>query len=182
MKAPDTLGLTPCWRDLKLLRIMPAHAESVRLFFQKLAGDSETGAVFHPHSFTPEQALKIAHYTGQDYYAAMLLDDMMVGYGILRGRDEGYEIPYIGVVVSAASRGLGLGRMMMDYLHAVARIGGVKTIMLKVYKSNEAAVQLYRRMGYILSDLNEREWKGVFEMGEESRARGCDRTDCNRLS
>jgi ribosomal protein S18 acetylase RimI-like enzyme len=53
---------------------------------------------------------------------------------------------------------------MMDYLHAVARIRGAKTIMLRVYKNNEPAAQLYRRMGYVLSDLNEREWRGTFDL------------------
>jgi ribosomal protein S18 acetylase RimI-like enzyme len=157
---------------------MPGHAESVRLFFQELYGDSVTSAVFHPHVFTAEQAVKIAHYSGLDYYAAMFIDDRMVGYGLLRGWDEGYKIPSLGVVVSASYRGLGLGRLMINYLHSVARLRGVKTIMLKVYKSNEAAAQLYRRMGYILSDLNAQEWTGTCEVGSESSGCDCDRMVC----
>ena len=120
-------------------------------------------ATVHPHPFTPEHALTIAHYSGRDYYAAMLIDDEMVAYGMLRGWDEGFEIPSLGIVVGASHRGLGLGRGMMEYLHAVARDRGALTIRLKVYKSNAVAAQLYRRMGYVLSDHNEREWLGVFD-------------------
>jgi len=159
-------------------QITSADAGSVRLFFQELAGDSETVSVFHPHLFTPEQAVKIAHYNGLDYYAAVLLDDRMVGYGMLRGWDEGYEIPSLGLVISASFRGLGLGHLMMNYLHTVVRLRGAKTIMLKVYKENETAARLYRQMGYVLSDLNEREWKGLCEIGAAHRGCECDRKGC----
>jgi RimJ/RimL family protein N-acetyltransferase len=57
---------------------------------------------------------------------------------------------------------------MMDYLHAVARTRNVRSIMLKVYKRNEAAVSLYRGLGYVLSDLNDQEWKGILEIRVES--------------
>lgn len=144
--------------------IGPGQEDAVRRFFASLALDTETMAAFHPHPFTAEQALAIAHYGGRDYYAGMLIDDVMVAYGMLRGWDEGYEIPSLGVVVSPSHRGLGLGRGMMEHLHAVARDRGARTIRLKVYKTNTAAARLYRRMGYVLSDHNEREWLGILDM------------------
>ena len=145
-------------------QIGPGHADAVRRFFASLSLDTEAMATFHPHPFTPDYALTIAHYGGRDYYAAMLIEDAMVAYGMLRGWDEGYEIPSLGIVVSASHRGLGLGRGMMEHLHAVARDRGATTIRLKVYKANTVAAQLYRRMGYVLSDHNEREWLGILDM------------------
>lgn len=156
------------WSDLKLLRITPADAECVGGFFRELSQDSEACSFFHPHPFSPVEAVKISSYTGLDYYAAVMQGGRMVGYGMLRGWDEGYTIPSLGIVVSSFSRGLGLGRLMMEYLHAVARTRNVRSIMLKVYKRNEAAVSLYRGLGYVLSDLNDQEWKGILEIRVES--------------
>ena len=163
MQRPDG-PRTPGRRDATFCQIGPDQEDAVRRFFASLTLDAEAMATFHPHPFTAERALTIAHYSGRDYYAAMLIDDEMVAYGMLRGWDEGFEIPSLGIVVSASHRGLGLGRGMMDYLHAVARDRGALTIRLKVYKTNAAAAQLYRRMGYVLSDHNEREWLGIFDM------------------
>jgi ribosomal protein S18 acetylase RimI-like enzyme len=113
-----------------------------------------------------------------DYYAAVIRGDRMIGYGMLRGWDEGYEIPTLGIVVSSSSRGLGLGRLIMEYLHVIARARNVRSIMLKVYKKNEAAVRLYRGLGYVLSD-HDQEWKGVLEIGAERRgAPECGRAGC----
>ena len=150
--------------DATFCRLGPNQADAVSRFFASLSLDAEAMATFHPHPFTPQQASVIAHYRGRDYYGAMLIGDEMVAYGMLRGWDEGFEVPSLGIVVSASHRGLGLGRGMMDHLHAVARDRGAHTIRLKVYKSNAVAAQLYRRMGYVLSDHNEREWLGIFDM------------------
>ena len=163
MQVPDG---SPASRALEaqLLRILPAHLEIVRRFFESLSSDNQATTMFHPHPFTQEHAELIAQYSGQDYYAAMLINDAIVAYGMLRGWDEGYETPSLGIVVNGAHRGLGFGRVMMDHLHAEARARGAKSIMLKVYKNNTAATQLYRRMGYVLSDLNEQEWRGIFDL------------------
>ena len=83
---------------------------------------------------------------------------------MLRGWDEGYTIPSLGVAAASEYRGTGLGRLMMDYLHAVARLSGAPSIMLRVYKGNEAAVQLYQRLGYDLTELNEHEWRGTLSL------------------
>lgn len=150
--------------EVTLRRIGSADTEILRRFFETLSADADAMARFHPHPFTAEHAVTIAQYNGRDYYAAMLTGDGMVAYGMLRGWDEGYEIPSLGIIVSGVYRGLGFGRVMMDHLHAVARARGAMTIRLKVYKTNTAAAHLYRRMGYVLSDLNEREWSGTFDM------------------
>lgn len=153
--------------DLRLLRITPAEEGSVREFFGELSQDAQACSLFHPHPFTPAEAVRVAFYSGPDYYAAVMRGGRMVGYGLLRGWEEGFEIPSLGIVVSSASRGLGLGLLLAEYLHVVARTRNAKSIILKVYKRNEAAVGLYRRLGYVLSELNDLEWRGVLDIRPE---------------
>jgi len=160
---PDELPRTGRF-DVTLRRIGSADVEIVQRFFEDLSGDSHTMQAFHPHPFTREQAVATAAYDGRDYYAALLIGDEMAVYGMLRGWDAGYEIPSLGIAVSQSHRGLGLGCVMMHYLHAAARAHGAPSIRLKVYRTNVAAVGLYRRMGYVLSDLNDREWLGTFDL------------------
>jgi ribosomal protein S18 acetylase RimI-like enzyme len=155
--------------DIAVIRLGVDHASSLGRFFALLAADQRAASVFHPHPFTPEQAKLIAEYSGHDCYAGVLAGDDIVAYGMLRGWDEGYEIPSLGVAVASGHRGLGLGRLMMDYLHSVARLRGAPSIMLKVYKNNEPAAQLYRQMGYEMTDLNEREWRGTFQFRASSK-------------
>jgi ribosomal protein S18 acetylase RimI-like enzyme len=109
------------------------------------AGDDRT---FHPHPFTPEAAAERARYRGKDVYAVAVAAGRALGYGMLRGWDEGYEIPSLGIAIHPAARALGLGRALMLYLHAEARRRGAPRIRLKVYPDNESAIALYRSLGY----------------------------------
>ena len=158
---PDTAGRGA---EISAVRLGPEHLPALRRFFEGLASDASAAALFHPHPFTAEQAATIANYGGTDYYAALLVEDEIVAYGMLRGWDEGYAIPSLGISVARGRRGLGLGRRMMEHLHAVARARQAPSIMLRVYKHNEPAVALYRHMDYMLTELNDQEWRGTFSL------------------
>ena len=60
---------------------------------------------FHPHPFTTEAARERAAYTGKDLYYVVIEGDEILGYGMLRGWDEGYEVPSLGIVIHPAHRG-----------------------------------------------------------------------------
>lgn len=133
----------------EVLRLGPGHEGILRRFFAELAGHPEIVAVFHPHPFTDDAAAGICGNTGQDLYAAMLHDGVMVAYGMLRGWDAGYAIPSLGMAVHPACQSRGLGRAMMGFLHVAARLRGAPAIRLKVYPGNESALRLYRACGYV---------------------------------
>ena len=116
-------------------------------FFRALkrAGDDK---YFHPHPLTDEEAKRRAHYSGKDLYYVLVEGDKVLGYGILRGWDEGYEAPSLGIVIHPAVRGMGLGKLFMHFLHAAARRRGASKIRLKVYPDNTTAVTMYQELGY----------------------------------
>lgn len=103
---------------------------------------------FHPHGFTQDEAYRIANHTGQDIYSALFVNGIIKAYGMLRGWDEGYETPCLGICVDPSAARQGFGRMMMDHLHAMAKNRGARSVMLKVYKDNIAAINLYLHLGY----------------------------------
>jgi ribosomal protein S18 acetylase RimI-like enzyme len=106
-------------------------------------------AFFRPHPFTADEARKLASYSGRDVYAILMNDHAAVAYGMLRGWDEGYETPSLGIAVRRTARGKGFGRRMMNHLHAEARRRGAEQVRLRVHPENVAARRLYESLGYI---------------------------------
>lgn len=111
----------------------------------KTAGDDKD---FHPHPLSDEEAKRRAHYSGKDLYYVLVEGNKVLGYGMLRGWDEGYEVPSLGIAIHPSVRRMGLGELLIHFLHATARRRGASKIRLKVYPDNTAAVTLYKRFGY----------------------------------
>jgi len=131
-------------------------------FFVEL--DEEAKKSFHPHPFNEETAVKIVSLSSKDLYFGTIEDDEMVAYGMLRGWEDGYEVPSIGVAVLSGRRHQGLGKEMMEYLIGVARDIGAPAIMLHVYKENPAK-RLYENLGFVMeqSPRKENELKGFLK-------------------
>ena len=119
---------------------------------------------FHPHPFNREFAEKIAQYQGRDVYLGAFDDEGIVGYGMLRGWDAGFEIPSLGIYLSAQARGTGLASLMMSELHRHAWEVGAKRIRLKVYPENSRAIALYERMGYVFTGEEEGQIVGYLDL------------------
>ena len=83
---------------------------------------------------------------------------------MLRGWDEGREIPSLGIVIDAAWQGRGCGRRMMDYLHQTARERGARRVRLKVYPENSRALAWYQKLGYVFADKEAGQWVGLLEL------------------
>ena len=126
----------------------PEHATSLARFFGRVK-QSDTDYFFHPHPLTAEEATARANYSGRDFYCVMLQDNEVAGYGMLRGWDEGYEIPSLGIAIDPSVRGRGYSRTLMSFLHDTAKKRGAAKVRLKVGSRNRAALELYRSLGYI---------------------------------
>jgi RimJ/RimL family protein N-acetyltransferase len=103
---------------------------------------------FRPHPFTSSEALYIANHVGKDVYAILLDGERPVAYGMLRGWEEGFATPSLGIAVRTAMHGQGLGRLMMAHLHAEALRRGAIRVRLRVHRENVRARRLYESIGY----------------------------------
>jgi len=126
------------------------YIDSIVQFFEilKLNGDD---AFFHPHPLEAEEVKRIVKSNRKDLYYIVVDGLKVLGYGFLRGWDEGYDIPSLGIAIHPAVRGSGLGKTFMLFLHTVGRLRGCEKIRLKVYKENISAVNLYKELGYCFS-------------------------------
>jgi len=151
-------------KDALEFRVLsPALTESLGDFFESLAA-SEVVELFHPHPLTRESARQLCRYAGRDLYFAALGGSRVLAYGLLRGWDEGYVIPSLGIALAPESRGTGLARAFMLFLHAAARFRGAKRIRLTVLRRNVRAVALYRSLGYVFEPKNADEEIGFVDI------------------
>jgi len=132
---------------LEFCRLHPSHESGLVELFRELIERGED-RYFHPHPFSAEQAAKLVAYTGNDLYYIARMGDRVLAYGMLRGWDEGYRVPSLGIAVHPAGRGTGLARSFMLFLHTAAALRESPSIRLKVYPNNTAARRLYEKLGY----------------------------------
>ncbi|WP_424578938.1 GNAT family N-acetyltransferase [Bradyrhizobium sp. USDA 241] len=136
---------------MEILVLRPDYAPMLTELFGRIAADP-LGGHFHPHPFTAAEADRICNYGGRDRYLALRVNNQFLAYGMLRGWDEGFSVPSLGIYVAQELRGSGASRLMMEHLHLTARLSGAKRIRLKVYPENVSACKLYVSLGYQFSD------------------------------
>ncbi len=148
-----------------LTRLRPQHLDALKALFSVVRADP-SAKNFHPHGFSDDDARIIANYPGLDIYAAYFSpSEEIIAYGMLRGVDEGYDIPSLGIYLAPDARGRGVSRQVMDGLHLYARRDlGASKVRLKVYSDNLAALNLYKRVGYQFEVGDSQEMVGYFSL------------------
>jgi len=103
---------------------------------------------FTPHPFTRDGFLQILNEAVNDLYYVVVFENTVIGYGMLRGMDEGYSVPSLGIAVDKAVYGTGVATMLMEFLETTSRLRGYKKMRLRVYKNNPRAYNFYIKLGY----------------------------------
>jgi len=134
--------------DVRFVPVQEIRAEALSSLFDAIKANVDD-KWFHPHAFTLEQAEILTRYDGQDLYYVAVRGDEVVAYAMLRGWDEGYRIPSLGVYVRPDARGQGLATRLTALLHQAARDKGAPRVRLRVYPDNTAAIGLYESLGYV---------------------------------
>lgn len=140
---------------MELTKMSPDWVASLKDFLEDIESSGD-GRFFSPHS-NDEAALRArAVYTGQDLYLLLVDGQRVLGYGLLRGWDEGYSIPSLGIALHSSVRGTGFASAFMAFLHAEARHKGAIKVRLRVHAENSRAITLYTRLGYALTPDSDR--------------------------
>lgn len=103
---------------------------------------------FHPFPLQAESAHRICAEPRRDRYFAAWDYNSIVGLAMLRGWDEGYEIPSFGIIVDHRHHGQGHGRALTAYALELARALRSSRVRLTVHADNDRAVSLYERAGF----------------------------------
>lgn len=127
----------------------PGWEAALGELFKALEASSEL-RYFSPHPHDSATLRDIAARTGRDVHCLLVEGRTVLGYGLLRGWDEGYKVPSLGIAVHPDARSIGLGRVLMDYLEMMAAYRGAASVRLRVKQSNLFAASIYARRGYRL--------------------------------
>lgn len=155
MRLPHLVADMNATCAFECLLLRPGHEIALARFFSDLAASGDN-AFFHPHATDVVTLRKIAEQPGRDLYYVFAEDGCLRAYGLLRGWNDGYVNPSLGVAVHPSMRACGLGRLMMDFLEMMARYRGAPAIRLRVHKGNARAIAIYTRRGYEMhADAND---------------------------
>ena len=150
-------------KNLEYAAVTQYWVKKLTQFFEDIATHKDD-AYFHPHPFTYEMARMIANYEGNDLYFLQIQDDEIAGYAMLRGWDDGFTIPSLGIVIHPTFRNEDLGTGFMEFLHSKARAKGASKVRVKVYPTNVAARHLYEKLGYSFCDEENGQLIGYCEL------------------
>jgi ribosomal protein S18 acetylase RimI-like enzyme len=103
---------------------------------------------FHPFPLDAANAHRICAEPRRDRYFAAWDYDAIAGLAMLRGWDEGYDVPSFGIVVDHRRHGKGYGKALTQYALTLARELGCARVRLTVHADNPRAVTLYERTGF----------------------------------
>lgn len=137
--------------SLEMVRFASQWREGLQQFFQDMKENGDD-VFFSPHPADDDSIRRIADLNGKDLYYLLVEDGRVLGYGMLRGWDEGYQIPSLGLAIHPLVRGAGLGKIFMNFLHVLAFRKGASTVRLRVHKNNDKAVGLYKTLGYVFEE------------------------------
>jgi ribosomal-protein-alanine N-acetyltransferase len=110
--------------------------------------DESDRQFFHPHGLERGDAEALCVYAGEDEYRVFAEHGRVLVYGILRGWEEGYDVPSIGVAVRREVRGRGLASQMMESMHDVAFERGAAKVRARVHSENKASRRMCETLGY----------------------------------
>ncbi|HYG30310.1 MAG TPA: GNAT family N-acetyltransferase [Allosphingosinicella sp.] len=144
---------------LEIVRLSPATRDGLLALLQALEASGEA-ELFRPHPFTAEHLDAIGDPQSLDLYYVATAGGVVAGYGLLRGWEEGYTVPSLGIAVHPAWRGRGLAATLMHFLHGAARLRRSERVRLRVLDTNERAIRLYRRSGYVFQEKTEVDARG----------------------
>ncbi len=121
--------------------------EALSLFFRK-NDVPEVRKHFHPFPQDEESAIRISRTLYLDRYYNAILQEQIIGLCMLRGWDQGFQIPSFGVMIDLDFCRRGLGRWMTEFAIAEARNLSCPAVRLSVFESNSAAMKIYLSLGF----------------------------------
>lgn len=149
--AKNSFSADISYPSLEVVRLAPEWQVGLQQFFQDLKEGGDD-LFFSPHPTDADSIRSIATQDSKDLYYVLVERGKVLGYGMLRGWDEGYQIPSLGLAIHPSARGQGLGKMLMEILHILASRRGADRVRLRVHANNEKALNLYKSLGYAFED------------------------------
>jgi RimJ/RimL family protein N-acetyltransferase len=90
----------------------------------------------------------------KDVHSGVFWNGELAGVFMLRGWDEGYEVPSFGVLIDEKYRGGAFMRLTLDTAKLICRLSGAKRLMAKIHPEN-VSPRGARRLGLLQTGVEE---------------------------
>ena len=132
--------------DLIIKKLTAESAGEISLLLKNES--PEYSRYFIPFTFELETIRQILNNLKKDSFWGIFINNKLVGFYMLRGFDEGYEIPSYGVWISKEYSGKGLSKLTLQHAISFCAINHIKKMMLKVHPQNSIAKRMYEKFGF----------------------------------
>ncbi len=103
---------------------------------------------FTPFSFEQATISSLLSARRKDAWLGISWDGALIGFFMLRGWDEGFEVPAYGGMIDRKFGGWGFGRLSLKIAKSIALFRCSPRIMLKVNRRNVGARKLFAEAGF----------------------------------
>jgi len=146
-----------------LEKLAPRHEVGLSDLFCALRANGDVN-FFYPHPLTSEEARKLCRCSGLDQYFVATVNGRILGYGMLRGWDEGYAIPSLGLATHPDARSQGLSEFLMRGLIQEARNRGAPQLRLTADASRLRLINFFVRHGFVFSPFKPGRLLGMLDL------------------
>ena len=147
-------------QDNKKFQIVPMGLSDIEQVTQ-----IEDAAHSHPWS----EKLFLSNF-GQRYFNhVLLLNDRVIGYFV--ASSVAGEVTLMNIAISPEEQGQGAGQQLLQYLVDYSRQSSQQEIWLEVRISNQSAIHLYQKLGFVEVDIRKNYYPS--ENGREDAAMMC---------
>ena len=150
MQTPDTNRST----DQTDFTVRPLRVEDAQALSSMLLAQSpEYTRYFNAFSFAADHIAKMLAERGQDIYMGLLWQDELAGMFMLRGWNEGYDVPALGTFIAEKYRGYGLMHLTVETMKVIGRLRGASRVIYKSHPDNAPAKKA-AAMGFKLAGVD----------------------------
>lgn len=133
-------------QDVIITRLSPEDALSLSELLNR--DDTHYEKYFFPFPKDKESLETRLRSAVKDRYWGLVFREILAGFFMLRGFDEGYNRPSFGVYIAKEFSNRGLLKLTLEYSTSWCRLNNINAIMLKVHPDNKHALECYKKAGF----------------------------------
>jgi len=109
---------------------------------------------FTPFSFDQETMASLLATRRKDVFMGIYWQNELCGFFMLRGWDEGFDVPAYGVLIAEECSGYSLAQLSIRMAKSICKLRGSSRLMLKVHTDNVAARILYEEAKFVRTGVD----------------------------
>lgn len=109
---------------------------------------------FSPFAFEDENIARVLARCEKDLPMGIEWQGRLIGFFMLRGWDEGFDVPSYGVLIDEEFSNYGFASLSLKIAKAIARLRGAPCLMLKVHPENIAAKELFEKASFKVTGVD----------------------------